>query len=244
MQNAPLKPRLIQLLQHAHNDEQELISSLSDEERAAVGTPEHWSAKENIAHIAYWQARLTERLAGWARGEPAHPLEEGEIEAENAGTGDRNRNRSWSEVQTEAETVFNRLLATVSHFSEQQLADPTPIGWYGDRALLAAIVGNSFRHPEEHIVAFYLQRGDRASARKIQEAATQALIDIDSSPEARATALYNLACFYARNDGPDRAIELLRQALPLRPDLVAWSKEDADLASLRGLTEYQALYAK
>lgn len=242
MENAPVKSRLIELLRHAYKDEQELMSSLSAEERAAVSTAEQWSAKEIMAHISFWQDRLIRRLDGWVRGESAAPIEEDEVQQVNSGNSERNRSRGWEEVQAESETVFDRLLVMISQFDEDQLSDPTPIGWYGNRALLAAIVGNSFKHPEEHIVAFYLRRGDRARAREIEEAATEALIAMDNSPEARGVALYNLACFYALNQEPSRAVELLRQALPLRPDLVEWSKQDSDLASLHGLPEYQGLY--
>jgi len=33
------------------------VQSLSDEERFAAGTPEHWSAKGMMAHIAAWKER-------------------------------------------------------------------------------------------------------------------------------------------------------------------------------------------
>ena len=185
-----------------------------------------------------------QRLAERARGESLSDLTDGEIDEVNAQVFERNRNRSWAEVQAEAERVFNQLLAVVSQFGEQELSNPTPVGWYNNRSLLASIVGNSYTHLLTHVSWFHLQRGDVVRAKEIQEAMARALVDIDGSAESRAIALYNLGCFYALSGDPGKAIELVRQALPLRADLVEWSKRDPDLASLRDLPEYQALCAQ
>lgn len=244
MENASLKSRLLELLRRARADEQALISSLTADEKAATGTPERWSAKDLLAHIAYWRERLTQRLAARARGESFSGLSDSEVDAENATVFEAHRELSWEHVQADAARVFDQLVALVSQFGEEELSDPTPVGWYDYRALLAAIVGNSFTHPETHIAGFYLERGDLARARQLQENMADAIVRIDSSPKARGAALYNLACFYALNGESAKAIELLRQALPLRADLVEWSKQDPDLVSLRELPEYQALYEK
>jgi hypothetical protein len=242
MENVPVKPRLLELLRRARTDEQALLSSLNLEERAATGTPERWSAKDLVAHVTFWEERMMQRLAGRARGESFSDLTDGEVDEVNAEVLKKSRNLSWEQVQADSERVFNQLLAMVSRFSEQELTDPTPVGWYRNRSLLASIVGNSFTHPQTHVSWFHLQRRDLTRAREIQEAMEEAQVDIDSSPDSRAVALYNLACFYALRGEPGKAIELLRQALPLRADLVEWSKQDTDLASVRDLPEYQALY--
>ena len=65
---------------------------------------------------------------------------------------------------------------------------------------------------------------------------------LDNAQSWQGTTLYNLACFYALNNQPRPAMQKLRQALKLNPDLIAWSKEDSDLDALRALPEYQALY--
>ncbi len=244
MENVPLKSRLLDLLRRAHTDEQALVSSLTAEEKAAAGTPERWSAKDLLAHITYWRDRLTQRLAARARGESFSGLTDREVDEENAVVFEAHREQSWEEVQAYAERVFDQLIALVSQFGEQELTDPTPVGWYDNRSLLAAIVGNSFTHPETHVAGFYLERGDLAHARQMQEDMADALVGIDGSPKTRGAALYNLACFYALSGESAKAIELLRQALPLRADLVEWSKQDTDLVSLRKLPEYQALYEK
>jgi hypothetical protein len=244
MENVSMQSRLMELLRRAYADEQALLSSLSADERAGTGTAAHWSAKDMVAHITFWEERLMQRLAGRARGESFSDQTDGEVDEVNAGVFERNRHRSWDQVQSEAERVFNQLIATVSQFDEQELTDPTPIGWYNNRSLSASILGNSYSHPLTHVSWFHMQRGDVPRAREIQGAMVEAQLGIDGSDESRGVALYNLACFCALSGERARAVELLRQALPLRADLVEWSKQDPDLASLRELPEYRALYAQ
>lgn len=242
MENAPVKSHLVELLRRARQDELLLFSSLSTEERAASGTLEQWSAKDLAAHIAFWEERLTQRLAGRARGESFSELTDGEVDQVNAEAFEKSRHLDWDQVQAEAKRVFDQLLAMVSGFTEQELTDPSPVGWYRNRSLLASIMGNSYTHPQTHVAWVHLHRGDLQRAREIHEALAQAQIDMDGSPASRALALYNLACFYALSGEPVKAIDLLSQALPLRADLVDWSKQDPDLDSLRELPEYRALY--
>jgi rhodanese-related sulfurtransferase len=62
------------------------------------------------------------------------------------------------------------------------------------------------------------------------------------APErTRGDATYNLACLYALAGEATHALERLREALRLHPDLAGWAGQDPDLASLRPLPEFQAL---
>lgn len=51
-----------------------------------------------------------------------------------------------------------------------------------------------------------------------------------------------MACIYALAGKSDRALSLLGESLKLEPSLTDWSKQDADLVSLRELPAYKALY--
>jgi len=53
---------------------------------------------------------------------------------------------------------------------------------------------------------------------------------------------YNLACCYALAGQAEKAMDALREALRLAPDLTEWSKQDPDLVSLRERPDYQSLY--
>lgn len=71
-----------------------MVACLSVEERAAIGTPEHWAPRETIAHIARWRALQTGKLVAATRDEPL-PVwrEDGVINAINAETFAMTRGR-------------------------------------------------------------------------------------------------------------------------------------------------------
>ncbi|MCJ7825220.1 MAG: hypothetical protein MUP44_09995, partial [Anaerolineales bacterium] len=52
---------------------------------------------------------------------------------------------------------------------------------------------------------------------------------------------YNLACFYALHDKPQKALALLKTAMKRAPNLIEWSMQDVDLDSLRELPEFKAM---
>src|SRR4029077_5378950 len=127
-------------------------------------------------------------------------------------------------------------------FDPDALADPNRYEWQNGRSLLSSLVGNGFWHPESHTAQCYIDRGDLPRATRMQEALTEHLAQYGDQLAPRGEALYNLVCFYAVNGQPDQALAILPEALLRQPDLVEWSKEDADLVSLHDLPAYQALY--
>lgn len=242
MENTPIKPRLLDLLRHARADEQALVAGLSEADHAATGTLERWSPKDLVAHLAAWRQRLIDRLAAALRGETPPSVDE--LDEINAAIFEKNRERSWPEVLAEAERVFAGLVAQLDPFTEEDLTDPNRYPWRKGDPLYLTILGPGFLHPETHLVEFYRERGDLARAEQIQRAMAETVgSKLSDSPRMRGLTLYNLACFYATTGQPDKALPLLRESLPLHPRLVEWSQQDPDLASLRDLPAYQALYA-
>ena len=77
----------------------------------------------------------------------------------------------------------------------------------------------------------------------LRQAVAAALDTFPEFPEMASAPHYNLACSYALTGQPEQALTELRWALALNPALIAHAREDADLASLREMAEYQALIA-
>ena len=240
MEPNQLKASLIDLFGRAQSDQRELLAALSDDERAAIGTADHWSVKDTVLHIAFWKNRQVERLAAAARGET--PVELEHYEQVNARVFEEWRARPWQAVIDESERVFEALVAQVREFDPAALVDPNRYEWQNGRALLSSVVGNGFWHPESHIAQCYVDRGDLPRATRMQEELTEQLGQYGDQLVPRGEALYNLACFYAASGQADQALALLPEALRLQPDVVEWSKEDPDLVPLHELPAYQALY--
>src|SRR3954470_23029526 len=140
MEPNQLKVGLIELITRAQSDQRDLLAALSDDERAAVGTADHWSVKDIVLHMAFWKNRQLERLQAAARGET--PVESDHYEQVNARVFEEWRERPWQAVIDEAERIFNALVAQVREFDPLALADPNRYAWQNGRSLLSSLVGN------------------------------------------------------------------------------------------------------
>ncbi len=65
--------------------------------------------------------------------------------------------------------------------------------------------------------------------------------DVSAPPLALGAVLYNLAGVRAAQGRSDDAIELLKEALPMRPDMKAGASTDPDLAPLRDDARFKEL---
>jgi|1186.fasta_scaffold86992_2 rhodanese-related sulfurtransferase len=242
MSDVPIKPAMLVLLRQTHEQEQSLIDQLSEAERTAEGTPERWSIKDLIAHMAAWKQRHAEKLAAAARGETPPEWTDMElVNRLNAESYAADHDRSWQAVQNQADHACAALIAQVERMSEAELIDPNRYEWQAGSALWKETLANGVWHPYDHMTKLYLARGDAERALGIN----QALIDtlqVDAPAELRGDAIYNLACLYARHSRIDRTLAALREALSLNPKLIEWSRQDTDLDPLRAEPAFQALY--
>jgi len=238
-----LKSKLIELIEHASEEEQALFARLSEDERVVRGEPDRWSPKDVIAHLAAWKTRLAENLTAAARGET--PVRDEDYEAVNARVFELNRDRPWSEILEEATEASRRLVEQVENRSEAELRGTETLPWQEDRPLWRLIVGNAYIHVMAmHLDPLLIERGEKEYATQLQEKAAKLLSELDESQSWQGSVRYNLACHYALAGETEAAIEELREALELSPELTEWSKEDSDLASIREEPDYKALYTE
>lgn len=241
MSEDSLKSRTRRLLEKAHQDASALWPSLPAEERDRMGQPDRWAAKDLLAHLVGWNARMNRRLAGLPASDSPDSSEE--LDQINAALFEANRARTWEDLLDADQRAFAEMIGHLEALSEEDLAQPGRLAWAGTRPAWVALLGNAHWHPYHHVCMYLVQRGDLARATQMQEALTQDLIAMQGGDHHRGISLYNLACFYAQTARPQNALENLKQALSLAPDLIEWSKEDSDLDSLRELEGYKALYA-
>jgi hypothetical protein len=232
------KDKLLELIEFERDVERKLFADLGDEMRVH-GDWDRWAPKDVVAHTTSWKSYLLGQLQAldgviFAAGV--------ETEVANRRTFDRNAARSWEEICGESETVTGQIIASVASLDEQTLFDPARFPELEGGTLAARILGNAYDHPLYHLMPLYVAHGAAPRVVEIQEEAARKRIELDPSPASRALALYNLACYQALAGNASRAIELLRESLPLREDLIAFSRGDPDLDSLRELPAYRALY--
>ncbi|HJS29728.1 MAG TPA: ClbS/DfsB family four-helix bundle protein [Anaerolineales bacterium] len=234
------KQVLLQLIEKEYQEEESFIAGLSPEERSARGTSENWSAKDLIAHFNSWKMVLGENLRALAGGKSGHgPLDDDE---ENAATFEKFKDLSWEEVLAFRDRAIKLLHNQVEMLSSSRLESEDHFPWEGSRPLWRVITSTGYTHPYIHLVEHARKNGDSREAARLNEIMAQDLIGLDESPAWQGIVEYNLACHYSQSGEPAKAIAALKTSLAMNPDLIEWSKEDADLEPLRSKAEYHAIY--
>jgi tetratricopeptide (TPR) repeat protein len=237
----PIKAKLVELIQNAILEEQSFIHSQGESGNTGEGSLEHWSAKDVLAHIRAWKENMIQGLEATAEG--GSTAWDDDVDATNARLFELHRSENWQRVIAGLDATDRRLVEAVQMMSELELMDPGRNPWRNKRPAWVSIAGNGFTHPIVHIGQYAFEHGDAERGTRLFEMAADRLMKVDTSPNWQATAVYNLACAYAMGGQHERAIDHLRRALALNPDLTEWSKKDPDLVSLHANAEYLALYA-
>src|SRR5437868_13871204 len=123
------------MLEHAYEAQSAWIAGLSDAERNMLGTPEHWSAKDILAHVVFWQQVAVERLAAAQRGE--EPRTFGDFQPVNERVFEERRGQPWEQVLADAQRTHAALAEQVRSTDAQMLTDPQPFAWANGKALPA-----------------------------------------------------------------------------------------------------------
>jgi len=233
------KNQLLDLLSKSDQSELNFISDISDEERAAIGTSQDWAVKDEIIHIAVWKASMSERFVA-ARADK-RPPDYDDWDAVNEEIFQRHREDTWQEVLEFRERSYQQLVEQIQSFDEDDLVDEQRYDWLNGRSLWKRTIYNSYFHPHWHIALLYSKRGETERGSRLMDEVTSILITLDESPRWQGQSIYNLACFYALSGNKDRAIDNLSRAFSLSSDMVEWSLEDTDLASILEEPEFRTL---
>lgn len=232
MSEHTFQPVLLDLLRQARLDQVAFVQKLSDAERAAIGTPEHWSAKDHVAHMTFWCQRLVLKLAAVLRQET--PADAEDFELLNPQVFEEQRQRPWSEILSESEQAYDALVACVQQLGEEDLTSFNRFDWIPNQEpLYTVFMGYCYEHSQQHFAQYYLDRHDLPRATHIYETWANRIIQAESPTALKGTILYNLACFYATHAQLEQAGTTLSQALTLAPFLKEFSLTDPDLIALR-----------
>jgi hypothetical protein len=235
----PLKPRVLALVAQGQAEQQAFIEKLSAAERAALGAPDAWAAKDHIAHNAAWKADAAREIATTARGETPEPTPRTTVFNPRVFT--EYQHQSWDAILAGASQADEALRSALEACSEDDLSDPARFPWREGLPLWTTALVSGYEHPAEHYAQFYLESGDVALARTIREAAIETARRFIGETEEFGYMVYNLGCFYANIGRPGLAIGALRDSFASAPSLREGIRDDPELVSLRGDPAFQAL---
>jgi hypothetical protein len=139
------KAWLLENIRAGYTSFEELLASLSNEQKTTPGVNGKWSVKDNLAHLTAWHTHLADGLEAILAGREfveKHPgLSEDEV---NEVYYQENKNRPLADVEADFRASYQRVLSIVGGAEEQKLHQPE------DRPLGGWVAGNTFGHYEEH----------------------------------------------------------------------------------------------
>ena len=229
-----MKKKLQRLIEAARDREAaELLPMVDDTPPSGPGK---WTPKDHLAHLTAWRLVAVDELDAVRTGRRPQSVSDVD-DVENAKIYKRTHRRPAAALIDEGSNSWAELSAAVEDCTREDLAKPRP--HHADQPAWQAVPGNGYFHLAEHLAYLHTERGDHASAESAAKWAHEMAVTADA--RGRATADYNLACFYAARGRAEEAMPLLRSGLKLRPDLRDWAKKDKDLDPIRSTPELAKL---
>jgi hypothetical protein len=232
-----LKEKVKKIMDLVAADQQQLLDSLTQEEKDEIGSVEGWGFKDVIVHSTYWWNVFVERLQDSAEGKEVKKSEE-DIDHVNDAVLEAHKQDTWEEVLSENESTRTKALDWLDKLSESDLSDNEKYEWMHGRALYSQFLGDCW-HDEWHFARYLAEHGKLEQGTALQE---NFVTQLRILPEWEYIATYNLACYYSVSGMKQEAIATLKKALKMRPDMKEWSKEDPDLDNIREEPEYLKIY--
>jgi tetratricopeptide (TPR) repeat protein len=221
-------------LRKALEAQREMEREFVAEVRKSEKQPKGWPAALILFHISMWRERLRNALTDVRDGRPYPPPPQNIDEVNDAEVAS-GLGVSLADISERSDTLLTSLIALSEQLGER------PFKWFTASNTTEALLRNSYIHPRNHIVDYLKENGDDAGAYRLVEEAVSEMRDVAAPPLALGAVLYNLAGVRATEGRLDEAIELLKEALPMRPDMKAGASTDSDLATLRDDARFKEL---
>jgi DinB superfamily len=232
---------LIDALAAEFAHERSFIDGLPETSRHGHGTPDAWSAKDLQDHITAWKHQTVLRL----REDPSAVVEESDEDTDraNAEFMAGSAAQSWETVLAAAHTTHATLNQALPELSDSELADTERYAWQDGLPLWRRLAGTLLLHPWMHLAEHAIERGQPDTAAAEALAMVENLEPVSGAPDWAGVIHYNAACILSRAGHLDQALDQLQAGLTIRPDMIAWSKQDSDLEPLRSDDRLASLYA-
>ena len=125
--NKPMtKVELLDLLKSRRNEFDAAVSAIPQASMLEPGAAGHWSVKDIIAHLAYYEGWMADRLQEQLEGKIYTPtqLDMMHWEPRNTIIYEQNKSRTLDDVLKSSKATFDRLVAAVEAHEEAFLFEP------------------------------------------------------------------------------------------------------------------------
>jgi hypothetical protein len=164
------KSELLDWLREEYQQWQALLEKIGPMRMEQPGANGHWSVKDLVAHMFFWQPRLITRIQAAQRNEPEPPppwpaqlQTDDEI---NAWIYETNRGRSVREVLDESQQIFQQFVAVVEGLPDDMRIETIRgasgreyhMVWLGDQRFPAGELFDHFHDDHEAELRAWLAR--------------------------------------------------------------------------------------
>lgn len=227
------KTPLINALQFANQETLAFAAGLNEVDRSTSGTAEHWAARDVLAHLGTGDLEMAAAIAAVRKGEdPPSGITNEECYL-------RYKDQPWSEIESLVRSANTALMEQMQALSDAELN--APVESLNGRFMWRLIAGSSFLHKLIHLAQALIERGERERAIQLNEQTIQLGMQVDDQPDWQGLFLYNTGCYLALLGEKQKALESLERGMRLNPQLIEYSKEDPDLITLHGDTDFLSL---
>jgi tetratricopeptide (TPR) repeat protein len=211
-----------QALESQRKAEQAFVERAQASERA----PKGWPAALLMFHVGMWRERLRNALSDISEGRDYQRPPADTDEFNNAelpkGIG-----TPLADAASRSDHLLTELIELYEKLGER------PIEWNVSRNTTEALLRNSYTHARLHMFEYYHENDLPQLANPLWEDAVEDMRTAKAPAIVMGTVLYNLACVRAQEGRGDDAIDLLKEAIPLRPDIMELAAGDSDLGEVR-----------
>lgn len=148
------KARLLDLLHTRRAEWDALLAQIPEGWMTEPGAAGHWSVKDVIAHLSYYERWYADRLHEQLRGEnyAPQPIDLMHFDERNAIVYEQNRARPLEDVRRESREVFQRLIEGVEAHTEAFLTEPHEFkGAPGPVLIWQMLRGDVYDHYPQHM---------------------------------------------------------------------------------------------
>lgn len=210
--------------------EQEFVAEALRSETA----PKGWPAALVMFHLAMWRERLRNALADLAEDRPFTPPPKNVDELNDAelvgGIG-----TPLADAAGRADLLMGEMIDLYGRLGER------PMAWFSAKTTTEAVLRNSYMHPRVHLSGYLKENGFAERSAKLWDEALAEMKDAAAPPFIMGGVLYNAAWTNASRGDVDEALDMLKRALEMRPDLKSQATGDPDMDPLRDDPRFQTL---
>lgn len=238
MEDWAIKTELIDFIAFTKREIVSFSEGLSEQEKKTRGALAAWAPVDVFNHLVFWGNHFNQQLQMAQEGKKP-PVAGDYLDQINDGVFFENADKPFPDSFKEFCGVLDQSEILLSEYSNKDLLNSGLYDYLGNRSILNRALGTIGWHVLFHLSDYLQNSGRLANAADLQETFSAKL---KVFPTWEANAIYNLACFYAQIGEEEKAVENLRTAFHLRPDLIEWAKTDKDLDPIRDMQQFKALF--